>query len=261
MLSLLPRKSTVLRTFAVLLVLAGLLLAVNPAQAEGKYENKFALGVRGGALFVPEAILTGLFFDEADGTINFGGGIEFIIQAADTFEYQIGLTYHDYKFFPTTVDNSDGKVYHPFLSKGDSIFKREYIDNTLSYLALDVRFMKFFPMHPKVRWMLGGGIGAALLFGKLLRTKTNYSGTLDEDEQRENYQKWKEGGRQKTQKSLGSTPQNNSFAEDRVPIVVPVLEVLTGIDFFVHKHFDFRLLFGFGFPRVFSIDFAMHYRF
>lgn len=263
MLSLLKKSTTLKRSVTVFFGLLFLLLSVSAVQAEAKYENKYALGVRGGLLFVPEAVLTGLFFDEADGTMNYGGGIEFIIQAADTFEYQIGLSYHDYRFNPTTVDNTDGKVYHPFLSKGDNILKREFIDNTLSYLALDVRFMKFFPMHPKVRWMLGGGIGAALMFGKLLRTITEYDekGSSDEDVQRENYKKWKEGGRQNTEKALGSRATINSFAENRVPLVVPVLEVLTGIDFFVHKHFDFRFIFGFGFPRVFSIDLALHYRF
>ncbi|MEM1008670.1 MAG: hypothetical protein AAGJ35_06655, partial [Myxococcota bacterium] len=127
---------------------------------------RYGFGVRGGMFFIPEWFLTGLFFDEGVGVINGGFSVEFILRATDTFEYGFGVGWYNLRF-AEGLDKDGQPIPHIFLNKGNPPSEREFVENELSYIALDVRFIKHFPLHKHMSFFVGGGIGLGIVLGYL----------------------------------------------------------------------------------------------
>jgi|GEM_PF-2891503 len=221
-----------------------------------KKDFKYAVGLRGAVLFIPDFTLK-LFLEEGVGTIRGGGGAEFVLKASSTFEYAFGFGYNSITFGNDPANPSI------FLQSGKGVHEREIIENTLSYLELDVRFVKIFPIKKHFQIILGGGLGLGILLGQVSRTDTHQDGSgntvpckgplsgpacqlhegLDKD------------------KDIVDQDIPQGRRDDRVPPVIPVLNFLFGMAFPINERFDVRLQGGFGIPRVFWIGLSSHYYF
>ncbi len=224
---------------------------------------KYGIGIRGGMLFIPEFFLNGLFFSESSGVINGGFQVEFILRSAGDFEYAFGAGWHNLTFANGT-DSKGSPIPHIFLNKGDSPSEREIVDNSLSYIALDVRFIKHFPFHRHVSFFLGGGIGLGITLGQITRTDTFPTGA--------SYENWKKDPVNNPAPAIRcpagcklntSMPDNKNIddggrREGRVPPVLPILDLILGFSFPIHERFDVRVMGGVGAPKLFWWSLAMH---
>jgi hypothetical protein len=238
----------------------------------GMQKYKYGVGLRGGMLFVPEFFLTGLFFDEAQGVTQGGFSVEFILRSTDTFEYTFGLGWYNLAF-GRQLDRNENAIPAIFVNKGDPKSEREIVENTLSYVALDVRFTKHFPIHRHVSFFLGGGVGIGFVVGQLTRTDTipNVFGA--------NYDRWRSdpynnappavacpiGGLPSCALGLNMPADKNigegGRREGRVPPVLPILDFFLGFNFPIHPRVDIRVEGSFGVPRIFAWNLSSHFYF
>ncbi len=241
-------------------------------QKKRKY-RKYGLELRGGMLFFPEFLLTGLFFDEAEGMFNGDFALGFVLRSSKSFEFVFGIGYHLFNYYDS--EYPDGKpIPHVFLDKGDPAYEREFVKNTLSYLTIDVRFQKRFFVHERFQILVGGGVGLGILFGEIWRQDTyipNYdsskeaSGGYSDD-----YKKWREDpikNRRYLPNKPCSPPKANDpdagykqrfcenyepWKEERVPPVIPTVDLVLGFVFpIIIDRWNIRLQGGMGLPRFF----------
>lgn len=262
--------------------------AANTSQKPFWKQHAHGLVVRGAALFIPEFFLTGLFFDEAPGVTNGGFGLAYALKTDESFTFVFGVGYHFLNFIDGRTTAGD-PIPHVFLNKGDQSYQREFVKNTLSYLAFDVRFLKSFRVHPRFHILVGGGIGLGVVFGSVVRTDTTIDGysPTKESEYKQNYKNFRSdpsnpanalpnricqtaGGGLDCKLHAGlseedgivnhgnsGTPQGRK--EDRVPPVIPIAEFILGMVFpIVIDRFDIRIQGGIGAPRLFWVGMSSH---
>lgn len=234
--------------------------------------RRYGLELRGGMLFFPDWMLNATFFDESDGIMQGGFGIGFVLKTDPTFEYVFGVSYHFFQFTPQT-DNDGRPLPHIFLNKDDPTFQREFIENNLSYLAIDVRFQKLFPIHKHFQMVVGAGIGLGVILGDLKRTDTFIPGydNAKEEEYRQAYRLWKADPKNqpappnKVCTEVDKANQDCTLIEakeDRVPPVIPLFDFIVGMVIpIVPDRFDIRFQGGFGFPRLFHVTMSTHIMF
>lgn len=262
-----------------------------PAKTDKKdswEKHQHGIALRGAALFIPDFVLTGIFFDEADGVTQAGFGLAYVLRTSKTFEFAFGVGYHFLQFMEGR-DSSGAPIPHVFLNKGDQSYQREFIFNSLSYLAIDVRFLKLFDVHRRFKILFGGGIGLGILFGNLVRTDTtipNYE-ARKEQEYRDAYSKWKNDRTNASNKlpntvceGPGSGPDCRLHAgldetkdiknhnasdvaegrrEERVPPVIPIVNLVFGFVFpIIIDRWDIRIQGGMGLPRFFWAGMSTH---
>lgn len=240
--------------------------------------RRYGIALRGGMLFFPEFLLNSTFFDESEGVINADFGIAFVLRTSPTFEYVFGISYNLFNFYDQR--DRDGKpIPHVFLSKGDETYKREFINNSISYLSIDVRFQKLFPLHPHFQILLGGGVGLGIVFGNIMRTDTyipDYQPSKEE-QYRQNYKTWK-ADPYNQRAVLDNQPCVNASSgrecdlhqglsddqrkESRVPPIVPVFHFVVGLVFpIVIDRWDIRIQGGVGLPSFFWYGLSTHINF
>ncbi len=234
--------------------------------------RRYGIELRGGMLFFPEFMLNATFFDESVGVIQGGFGLGFVLKTDPTFEYIFGVSYNFFQFQPGT-DSEGRPLPNVFLNKGDPTFQREFIQSDLSYLAIDVRFQKIFPIHKHFQMMVGAGIGLGVVLGELRRTDTfipDYDASKEE-EYKQAYKLWRANPQDssalpnKVCTQVDRTVQDCTLIEakeDRVPPVIPLFDFIIGMVFpIVPDRFDIRVQGGFGFPRLFWVSMSTHIMF
>ena len=243
--------------------------------------RKYGIELRGGMFFFPEFMLNALFFDESEGVMQGGFGAGFVLRTDKTFEYIFAVSYNFFGF--NEAKDKDGKpIPHVFLNKGDPTFQREFVQNNLSYLAIDVRFQKTFDIHPRFNILLGGGVGLGIILGQLKRTDTFIPGysTGKEEEYKQAYKLWRSNPQDQTSlPNIGCNVQGTTSAqqtqyasdkarqectmieqrESRVPPVIPVFDFILGMVFpIVIDRWDIRIQGGVGLPKLFWFSMATH---
>ncbi len=246
---------------------------------ESQY-RKYGIELRGGGLFVPEFLLLGLFFDEAEGMANGDFGLAFVLRSSRSFEFVFGVNYHLFNFYDRTYP--DGKpIPRVFLDKGDPAYEREFIKNTLSYMSIDVRFQKLFFLHERFQILIGGGVGLGIIFGEVWRQDTyipDYDSAKEASgEYRKEYLRWKEDP-ETNRSGLPNKPCSppkagepdelakrnycenfEPWKEDRVPPVIPTVDLVLGLVFpVVIDRWDLRIQGGMGLPRFFWVGMSTH---
>ena len=212
-----------------------------------------AVGFRGGVLFIPTFFLDAFFFDKSTGVINGTWTAEYIIRTNPTFEYVIGLGYNRLSY------GGGGR----FLEKGDDVWEAEEIQNSLSALVLDVHFVKLVPLTPGMKIILGGGVGIGVMLGKLVRTDTVDGVTLCQSATSD------APLHKDCQLHLGLSADEDikdkdnpsGRKEDRVPPVIPLVDLLVGFLFQFNPRWDLRIQGGVGLPRIFYVEMATHFYF
>lgn len=200
-------------------------------------DNEFYLAPRMRAIVVPSWIL-GMWYDEHsthwDGQTNLAYGLEFVWRKVGAYEISTAIEYAD-----LSMPNAF------WLESGDPAQKADYTEIDLQLLSLVISGYWYWDVEEWFAPYVGGGIGIGMVLGDIYRFKAQ-SGSACAD-------------------ALGGTsgfapnecfddnrePQPDAIdlasktLEDRVPGVVPVLNLTGGLRFNMGEHAIAKLEVGF----------------
>jgi hypothetical protein len=220
---------------------------------------RYGFGARMRLTSVPSWMLD-IFTRENVPLTSYAVGIEFF-RRASSFDLVLGLGYH-------ALSPADGN----WLGKGNPAdFDTDFVQfRGFGMVSFDAAFVLHTDFSEYVGLLYGGGVGIGVITGEMLRTSSGSPGCAQApgDESRcfpiicdssgcdEQVLKQSEGGT-----AMDTTTDPHRFTETRVPAVVPIVNILTGVYFRVPSlpGLEARLEGGFFFPYFFA-GVALGYR-
>ena len=203
--------------------------------------NEFMITGRVRAVTVPDFVLR-LFFDEhsshwSEGQRNLSYGGEFVWRRGDDFELGIGIDYAE-------LSMPEGF----FLETGDEPRSADWTSIDMQVLSVVFSAYWFWDLQPWLSPYIGGGIGPGFIFGDVIRYQP--------DRQSPCYQNLGTGGtgiaftppeclRPDGQPSEDAIDFDNPEFEDRVPPVVPIVNLTLGLRFNMGDYAVLKLEGGF----------------
>lgn len=192
-----------------------------PAREKPKEKVQYGIGFRGRGHAIPPFAL-GLFYDEhPELTPREAFGFE-LIRRKENIDLKLSFEYANYKGSP------EGDF---FLNAGDNIEETEVVDNNLELFSADFSVIGNLKITSWFWFTYGAGLGAGLVRGELLRTDTFAPDPANPEVR---------------QRCAGlQNPAANclevNVPEDRIPPVVPVLNMLLGMRFDLSNNVSFRV--------------------
>jgi hypothetical protein len=199
---------------------------------EPKKDIRYGIGIRGRGHAVPPFGL-GLFYDvhpTFKDVLRESFGAELIRRKGDV-DLKLSFEYANYKGSP------DGDL---FLNRGDDVSQTEIIDNSIEFFSADFSVIGSSEISRTFRIIYGGGLGAGLVKGQLVRTDTF---TIDPNDP---------AARGRCTAVDGLECQEINLVEDRVPPVAPVLNMLLGARLDFSENVSWRLEGGFRGLSIFA---------
>jgi hypothetical protein len=202
------------------------LFAATASAQESRYGIQVETGVHATPTFALDFI-----YDVHPGAQARGDFAIAFVQRQGDFDISLRFAYANY-------EGSEGGDL--FLGKGDNPALTEVVDNTLSISSLDFAFIGSRPIQDKLSFTYSGGLGIGKLNGTIVRTDTVVDSSAP-------------GGRSRCpafNPAIGCA--EIAVVDDRVPSIVPVLNLLFGGRYALRDNVDVNVQVGWRTISVFG---------
>lgn len=230
-----------------LVLVVGFLGAASPVAAQEQTEdvrigessdNEYQIVGRTRAVGIPNFML-GAFYDQhsanwRDGQTNFGYGLEFVYRKVDAFELSAAVEYADLSM-PEDM----------WLEAGKRDRKADRVQFDMGLASLVFSGYYYWDVTQWFSPYVGGGLGAAMVLGDV--TKFDPVGSCRGGIGTGGAPGGGFGGEQcyNDDGSFDDSQFEDGEVEDRIPAVVPMVNVTTGTRFNIGEHGVVKLEFGF----------------